>query len=925
MACPDANLIAAFIGGTLDPVRAEELAGHIDGCGACDELVTWSMRAALSPTARAPSAAGADAADLRPRGSVFGRYVLLELVGSGGMGRVYAAFDPKLDRKVALKLVWDEAAAARAGIEREARLAARLQHPNVIAIYDVGAVDDRLYLAMEYVDGVTLADWIRGPARPPRDVLGVFLQAARGLVAAHGAGLVHRDFKPSNVLVGRDGRVRVLDFGLARAVDDAPAAAVSYPRGVVVEGSVAGLRAGTPAYMAPEQHRGEPAGAAADQFAFCVALHEALHGTRPFAGDSLDVLAGSVLAGRVVDPPPGSRVPPWLRRVILRGLSVDPQARFPSMEALVAALGRDPTRARRTWIAVAAVVGVAGLALAGHARTVEQRAAVCRGHEQRMVALVGPDRALRVRAAFASTGASFAATSADRSLAALDRYARTLGRSYRETCAAGGPELDSRVACYEERAAELGGLVEVYTSADRIEVARAISAAGTLTPVATCEEARAAARPDGATPDLARRVAQVRALDHAGRLTAASDEARRVLGDARGRGDRRHEVDALVLLGRIELAQSKPAAATTLSQAIEVGEANGRDAEVEIALELLAFDSAQRAHDYAAAHRLQRLAAAKVARTGRADSRAGDVMAIDGMILQMEGRPRDAEAALRQAVALQEKVYGADSPIVEPTLDRLAIVLGDQGRDAEALALDERAAAIRDATFGPEHPRLIDGLVDLAGSLGTLGRYDEALARLRRADDIALHAFGADSAQRFNTLDNIGLLEKARHNYDAAETSLKAALAIARTALGPSSEQTGEVLSDLGELYAARGQPAEGAAYFERALPIVEHALGAEHRQVADILLDLGLADLDLHRADQAVALLERALRLRSEDTPARAAPIRFALARALWDAARDRPRAIALARQASGTSLRRGEGVTQEDISAWLAVHDPH
>lgn len=924
MSCPDANLIAAFIGGTLDPAQAEDLAGHIDGCGACDELVAWSMRAAQSATPRAPSAAGPDTAELHPRGSVFGRYVLLELVGAGGMGRVYAAFDPKLDRKVALKLVWDEAAAARAGIEREARLAARLQHPNVIAIYDVGAVDERLYLAMEYVDGVTLADWITGPARSTREILGVFLQAARGLVAAHGAGLVHRDFKPSNVLVGNDGRVRVLDFGLARAVDDAPAGAAIHTRGVVVEGSAAGARVGTPAYMAPEQHRGEPAGAAADQFAFCVALHEALHRARPFAGDSVEHLAGNVLAGRVVEPPPGSRVPPWLRRVILRGLSVEPHARFASMEALAAALSRDPTRARRTAIALAALVGVAGLGFAGHARTVEQRAAVCRAHEQRMIALVGPGQALRVRAAFAATGASFAAASADKSLAALDRYARALGERYRDACDAGGPDLDSRVGCYEERATELGALVDVLAGADRVEVARAIGAASAITPVATCEEARAATRPDGATPDLARRVAEVRALDHAGRLTAAAAEATRVLTDARGRGDRRHEVDALLLLGRVELAQSKPAAATTLSQAIEVGEANGRDAEVEIALELLAFDSAQRMHDYAAAHRLQRLAAAKVARTGLADSRAGDVTALDGMILQMEGRPGEAEAALRQAVALQEKIYGADSPPVGPTLDRLAIVLSDQGRDAEALALDERAAAIRETTLGPEHPRLIDGLVDLAGSLSTLGRYDEAFARLHRADDIAVHAFGADSAQRFITLDNLGLLDKDRHHYDAAERSLDAALAIAETRLGTASEQAGEVLSDIGEVYAARGRPAEAAAYFERALPIVEHALGAQHRQVAEILLDLGLAYLDLHRADRAVAPLERALRLRSEDTPARAAPIRFALARALWDAGRDRPRAIALARQASGTSLRPGEGVTQEAIAAWIASHTP-
>lgn len=914
MACPDANLIAAFVGGTLDPAVAEELAGHIDGCGACDELVTWSMRAADSSVRSAPRVAARDpeGSDVRPRGSVFGRYVLLDVVGAGGMGLVYAAFDPKLDRKVALKLVWDEAAVTRAAIEREAQLAARLQHPNVIAIYDVGAVDDRIYLAMEYVEGMTLAEWIRARDRPYRDVLAIFLQAARGLAAAHGAGLVHRDFKPSNVLVGNDGRVRVLDFGLARALDDAPDVAG------------AGARVGSPAYMAPEQHRGEPASAAADQFAFCVALHEALYGTRPFAGASHDELASAVLAGRVVDPPRNARVPPWLRTVIVRGLRVDPQARFASMDALAAALGRDPTRARRTWIAVAALAGVAGIGLARHARTVEERSAVCRAHEQRVVGLVGPVQAQRIRTSFAATGASFAATSSDRSLSALDDYARALGRSYRETCTDGGPGLEHRAGCYEERAAELGGLVDAFTGADRIVVARAVSAVGALTPVATCDEAHAAAHPDGATPDLARRVAEGRALYHAGRFAAATDEATRVVADARARGDRRHELDALLLLGHLEIEASKPAAATTLSRAIEVGEALGRDADVEIALELLAFDSAQRARDYAAAHRLQRLAAAKLARTGRADGRTADVIALDGTILQMEGKLDAAEAALRQALALQDHAYGADNPIATPTLDRLAMVLTDQGRDAEALALDERAAAIRERTFGPEHPRLVNGLVDLAASLTAVGRYDEALARLRRADDIARRAFGVESAERFYTLDNIGLVEKHRRNYDASETALKHALAIAETALGQRSAEAGEVIADLGELYTLRGRPADGAALYERALPIVEHALGSEHRDLADILLGLGRSYLDLNKADKAASLLERALRLRSDDMPSRSAPLRFALARALWESGGDRPRAIALARQAAATSIRPGEGVTQDEIAAWLAVHAP-
>jgi tetratricopeptide (TPR) repeat protein/predicted Ser/Thr protein kinase len=920
MTCPDANVIAAFVGGTLEPARADQLAGHLDGCRACDELVAWSMRAAeSSPVVRAAAAGGGDRAH-DPRALVFGRYVLLELVGAGGMGRVYAAFDPKLDRKVALKLVWDESASARAGIEREARLAARLQHPNVIAIYDVGAVGERVYLAMEYVDGVTLGDWLRGPLRPYREVLGVFAQAARGLVAAHRAGLVHRDFKPSNVLVGAEGRVRVLDFGLARAVDDGADGAVAHARGT---GDGAGLRIGSPAYMAPEQHRGEPAGAAADQFAFCVALHEALYGLRPFAGDSLAQLVASVAAGRVVDPPRRTRVPPWLRRVLLRGLDGDPAARFASMEALVAALGRDPTRARRAWIAVAAVAVAVGIGLAGRAQTVHARAVACEAHEQRVVALVGPGRALQIRAAFAATGASFAATSSDRAIAALDRYARELGRSYREACVAGGPSFDRRAACLEEHTAELGGLIEAFTTADRVVVARAISAADALRPVTACDAASALAGPDRATPDLALRIAKARALYNTGRFAAATDEATRVATEARVRRDRRQELAAVMLLGDIEIQESKPTAAATLSQAVELGESLGRDADVEIALQLLAFDAAQREHDYGEAHRFQRLARAKLARTGRSDGRVGDVIALEGTILQMEGRLVAAEPALRQGLALQESAYGADNPIITATLDRLAIVLTYRGRDAEALAIEERAAAIRDRTFGPEHPRLVAGLIALSASLSAVGRNDEARARLLRADDIARRAFGADSAERYYTLDNLGVIEKRLGHHDAAEAALEAALGIARAALGDRSVEAGAALSDLGELYLARGLPGRGAAFYERALPIVERALGSDHREMGELLTGLGQSYVALHRADRAVPILERALRLRPDETAVRLAPLRFVLARALWDVGRDRPRAIALAREAASAPIRPGEVVTQADVAAWLAGHD--
>ncbi|HEX3758200.1 MAG TPA: tetratricopeptide repeat protein [Kofleriaceae bacterium] len=926
MGCPDANQIAAFVDGSLDPARAEQLARHLEQCAACDERVGWSKRVAQTTPASGAPGAGDDRPG-RPREALLGRYVQLDLLGAGGMGAVYAAYDPRLDRKIALKLLWDEDDAARASLEREARLAARLQHPNAIAVYDVGAVGKRVFLAMEYVDGVTLAAWIR-TARPAREVLGVFLQAARGLAAAHAAGLVHRDFKPSNALVGRDGRVRVLDFGLARAVDDPPAsdAGDAGTAGPPARGdsSATGARAGSPAYMAPEQHRGERAGAAADQFAFCVALYEALYGVRPFPGDAPDELTARVLAGHVAEPPRGARVPPWLRGVLLRGLSLAPAARFPSMDALIAALARDPTRARRARIAIAAVAGAAALGLAAHAHAVHDRAAACSVRDQRVRVLVDPVAARRVRTAFLATGASFAAASADRALDALDRYARELGGRARDVCLADGPEPGLRAGCLDELAAELGGTVDAFAGADRTVVALAISATSQLRPVATCDEDGAAARGGGAAAELALRVARARALYHAGRFAAATDEATRAAGDARTAGDRRAELAALLVLGQLEIQHSKPTAATTLSRTVELGEALGRDADVEIALEQLAFHATQRSHDFAAAHHYQRLAAAKLARTGRTGGRLGDVTVLDGTILFTEGRLTEAEGALREGLALQEAAYGADNPILATTLDRLAAALTGQGREADALPLNERAAAIRDRTFGPEHPRLVAGLVALADSLSAAGRNDEARARLIRADAIARTAFGPDSAERFYTLDDLGFVERRRGDYDAAETALQTALAITGRRMGEDSGEAATVLADLGEVYTSRGEPDRGLAFYQRALPLMEHAYGAEHRAVGDLLAGLGRTYLALHRAGDAVPVLERALRLRSGETPGRAAPLRFALARALWDAGRDRPRAVALARQAAGIPIRPGEGVTEAEISAWLAAHAP-
>ncbi|HEU4539333.1 MAG TPA: protein kinase, partial [Polyangiaceae bacterium] len=361
--CPGADTLFEYVEGRAPPRARARVEGHVADCAACRRAIsalaetTPSGSGAPAPDAESgadspgdggeprPAAAEAPVPDDLAPGTEVGRYVVLGVVGRGGMGAVYAARDPALHRKVALKLLRGDVAAGRAQREIEARLRreaqamARLAHPNVAAVYDVGQYGGRVFVAMEFVEGQTLARWFEQRGRPLRRSLELFLSAGRGLAAAHAAGLVHRDFKPQNVLVGDDGRVRVVDFGLARLTPppdapnapntpDAPGGAATSSEGPPTELASAltrpGALLGTPLYMAPELYRGEPADARSDQFSFAVALYEALYRQRPFAGADLTTLVAQAELGRVRPAPRGAKVPREVRKVLLRGLSASP-------------------------------------------------------------------------------------------------------------------------------------------------------------------------------------------------------------------------------------------------------------------------------------------------------------------------------------------------------------------------------------------------------------------------------------------------------------------------------------------------------------------------------------------------------------------------------------------------------------------------
>lgn len=275
---------------------------------------------------------------------MIGRYVVLGCIGTGGMGIVYAARDERLGRTVAIKLLKPELSGRQvSNLAVEARSLAQLAHPNVVAVFDVGEHEGQLFVAMEYVEGENLRRWLQ-VARPLGEIVDVFLAAGEGLAAAHEAGLVHRDFKPDNVLVGVDRRPRILDFGLAKGPDELalaePPAFADDAAPTMTSLSRQGVLLGTPAYMAPEQHLGERADARSDQFGFCVALYQAVYGQLPFPSADLRSLSLAIVGGRIRTPPVDERVPDSLRRLILRGLAIDPNARYSTMKLLLAELRR---------------------------------------------------------------------------------------------------------------------------------------------------------------------------------------------------------------------------------------------------------------------------------------------------------------------------------------------------------------------------------------------------------------------------------------------------------------------------------------------------------------------------------------------------------------------------------------------------------
>ena len=392
-----------------------------------------------------------------------GRYRVLERLGQGGMGVVFRAHDPQLRRDVALKLLHARGGVGReqqARLRREALALGRLSHPNVVQVFEVGEVDEHMFVVMELVRGTTLRAWLGERARSVAEVVAIAGQVGRGLAAAHAAGIVHRDLKPENVLVGEDGRARVVDFGLARAMDGGavPAGSLEVPL------TKTGTLLGTPAFMAPEQVRDPTsADARSDQFSFCVLVYEALYGERPF------VERGSAEASEIRAAPAGSAVPMQLRAALLRGLQGEPERRWPSMAALIAALEAPVVvTAPRRWIGVlggvVAIAVVVALAVPMWLAHVEERERALRieAVSLRLAGMVDDD---------AAAERALAGLVEDRAVAAAGwaRWARLLSEAGRSPRSAWGhvfvfgdatSKQEALLGLARDGAAEVIGLIE---------------------------------------------------------------------------------------------------------------------------------------------------------------------------------------------------------------------------------------------------------------------------------------------------------------------------------------------------------------------------------------------------------------------------------------------------------------------------------
>ncbi|HEX8793480.1 MAG TPA: serine/threonine-protein kinase [Polyangiaceae bacterium] len=903
-------------------------------------------------------------------GDRVGRYEILGVIGEGGMSYVYLAHDPELDRDVALKLMRVRVGSEGARrLRREAQALAQLSHPNVVPVYDAGMVGGQAFVAMEYVEGKTLRRWLR--SKPPwRQVLSVMIDAGQGLAAAHARGLIHRDFKPDNVLLGDDGRVRVLDFGLARLAgvldgsivpsnpsDSIPPSSASPPSSSSSGRALASADAlvtradqliGTPAYMAPEQVRRDPIDARADLFAFGITLYEALYGMRPFEAPARPQSAGSrertMTAASITDttllrprtPPRNAGVPRHIQRTVFKALAHDPGDRWPSMDAMLAELRRDPWRPwRRAGVAATAVVAAAAITV-GFARPTRDTRAMCHGGATRLDAVWGAHGRDKVRTAFAATKLPYADAAATAVSQALDDYTAKLARGADDACTAtrvrgeqSEEALDLRTACYEQRWREVDALVEVLGRADADTVKEAPNATKSLSSIDDCADVAALRAPVPVPKDpavrsqldaLEQRLAGVMAAYAVGKAADAASQGDALLADAR-------HVGYVPLLARVNLWRGRAFAdlsdeeksVPAFRDAFEEALASRDDGILKLAAVRLA-------QEYIYAHQPAEFDTWAAVAQSAIDRGAPDVKLQSFLdhtrcvALYNLGKLIDRLACLEHHAAQVEPTR----PLDEWELTTLGLAAVDAAQYERGLDYVHRGYEFALKTYGPAHPRTLEmrmyeckAQVDSGDPDAAMATCGEALKAMQQvaADEPAL-------LSRDHLYTAFALIGAKR--YEAA----RAELALAQS-LGADES---DVLETTAMIDAASGHPARAIPHYREAVAAELHDLPAVHPDVVSARLELGKALLDHHDVGEARKVLEEALETAKDAqlSPTMRADLEFATARVLWASGKpkstDRVHAIDLARNALAAYVElapktSGLKAARDEIEGWVGA----
>ena len=807
--------------------------------------------------------------DIGP-GAQIGRYYVLKRIGAGGMGVVFAAFDPDLDRKVALKLLHperldgDRGSRGHARLMREAKAMAQLSHPHVVTVHDVGLFDERVFVAMEFVEGKTLTAWFE-ESHGWEEVVGCMTLAGEGLAAAHAQGFVHRDFKPDNVLVGDDGRPRVLDFGLARAAGALPTEPQELPDAAYDSNSLedkfssrdelgnrltkTGGLTGTPAYMAPEQYLGKELDARTDQFAFCVALWEGLFGRRPFSGASTAALGMAVCAGQVDSPPDDADVPPFLRRILERGLSVEPDSRFESMRELLGELNRSRKETNRyLWLGAGAV----GVPLAALAVFAVPQQDPCAAGETRITAAWSDARASSMRQAFEAVDVRYASDAADAAVRLLDAHAGAWVAAHRDACEAthvrkeqSPRALDLRMGCLSRQLEATGALVDALENPDERVVRNAAQAVGKLPGADACADPEAIeawlhAPEDAdvaeAAEDVRRRLMALRQRVELGAELQHVAEAAGILAAAEETGHLPLIAEAQYGAARAAVRSGDAAKGLEhLRESVYAALASDHDLLLAQAFTQLTHTEGVLLSHYESGMEWSRHAEAAVSRIDRDGIESANFEEVMCKFLADKGQTDDALPHCLRGLELTEDVFGEDSLSVAHAHEALGIAYFYGGRHEEALTEFEVARDGMARNIGASHPNLARVANSLAavcyglkGPGPCVGMFDDAVER-------ATAAMGPEHEMVLNFRNNYAQMFVELGRVDEARAHASESLDAWRKKHGDDHPAVAASLRIIGQAHRIEGKLDEARTTLESALAIATKTRGGVHRDVLSI------------------------------------------------------------------------------------------